>query len=262
MLNFNDEPVGFLNEKFMDFFINTDTSRIEDQNIFKSNLTSSNMVDLEAGKGLGIETLFEKRRRSSRSAFHSMDMSEECSDDSFDIEDEIEFTKKEFDIDRVFEIMVPMLKRGEVELPVAVSVVKAAYSTFTQENAMIDLNFEGEIETVVVGDIHGQFQDLLLIFEKFGRPGPGRRYIFNGDIVDRGPRSVACLLLLFALKSVASDYLFITRGNHETRTINTLSSTFALECARNYSQLFYMECQRVFDEIPVAYTLNSSIFVR
>lgn len=240
---------------FLDFFFTKIAPQLEDQSKPESNVRCSSSGDDDA-RYKSVDVLESQRR--SRSSFFTQ-ANEEGSDESFDVE---EGETKDFDLDWVFEVILPKLKRGEMELPVASALVKAAHSTFKQENALIDLNFEAGIETVVVGDIHGQFQDLLLILEKYGRPGPGRRYIFNGDIVDRGPRSVACLLLLCALKSVVPEYLFVTRGNHESRTINAMSSTFALECVRNYSNVFYMECQRVFDELPVAYTLNSSIFVR
>ena len=158
-----------------------------------------------------------------------------------------------------------LLQGGEVGDLIGEKLVESAQVHFSRETLLMELDFSctesAPIETIVVGDIHGQFCDLIRIFDSFGRPGPDRRYIFNGDVVDRGPRSVACWLFLCALKTAVPDFLFVTRGNHETRTISVHDSTFARECMNSYSKKFYLQCQRAFDELPVSYVLNKSIFV-
>lgn len=164
--------------------------------------------------------------------------------------------------DMAFDLILPLLEKGEVDLDMANVIVETAHNFFAKEPALIDLNFEEGVETVVVGDIHGQFNDLLLIFKKFGRPGEKKRYIFNGDIVDRGPRSVACWLFICALKISCPRYLYVTRGNHESRTVNILTSSFAEECVINYNEEFFIHCQEAFNELPLAYVLNKTIFVR
>lgn len=52
----------------------------------------------------------------------------------------------------------------------------------------------------VVGDIHGQLQDLFSIFTINGVPCPQNHYIFNGDFVDRGPCGSEVLFTLCAFK--------------------------------------------------------------
>jgi serine/threonine-protein phosphatase 5 len=70
-----------------------------------------------------------------------------------------------------------------------------------------------EKKIYVVGDTHGQFQDVITIFDKLGRPSAQNPYLFNGDIVDRGSMGVEILTLILAWKLADPDSIFINRGN-------------------------------------------------
>ena len=66
------------------------------------------------------------------------------------------------------------------------------------------------------GDTHGQYYDLLNIFDSFGYPSESNPYLFNGDFVDRGSFSLEVVLLLLTFKVVYPEHLHLSRGNHET----------------------------------------------
>ena len=68
----------------------------------------------------------------------------------------------------------------------------------------------------IVGDIHGQFYDLLKVFKMTGGIS-ANKYLFLGDYVDWGNFSTEVLLLLLSLKINFSDRIFFLRGNHECR---------------------------------------------
>lgn len=76
------------------------------------------------------------------------------------------------------------------------------------------------VRVVVVGDLHGQLEDLLTIFEKCGLPSAKTWFLFNGDFVDRGSHGVEVMITLLTLKLLYPTYVFLNRGNHEERMIN------------------------------------------
>jgi len=73
----------------------------------------------------------------------------------------------------------------------------------------------------VLGDIHGQYYDLLRIFDYGGFP-PEANYLFLGDYVDRGKQSLETICLLLAYKVKFPENFFLLRGNHECSSINRL----------------------------------------
>uniref|UniRef100_A0A8C4IA33 Serine/threonine-protein phosphatase with EF-hands n=1 Tax=Dicentrarchus labrax TaxID=13489 RepID=A0A8C4IA33_DICLA len=107
-------------------------------------------------------------------------------------------------------------------------------------------------EITICGDLHGRLDDLLLIFYKNGLPSAETPYVFNGDFVDRGKKSVEVVMLLFAYLLLYPDYMHLNRGNHEDHIMN-LRWTHG----REILQLF----QDVFSLLPVATVIDGKILI-
>lgn len=86
-------------------------------------------------------------------------------------------------------------------------------------NQPILLELEAPIK--IVGDVHGQYYDLLRLFEYGGFP-PEANYLFLGDYVDRGKQSLETICLLLAYKVKYPENFFLLRGNHECASINRI----------------------------------------
>lgn len=111
----------------------------------------------------------------------------------------------------------------------------------------------------VVGDIHGQFYDLIEIF-RIGGYAPHTNYLFLGDYVDRGLFSVETISLLTCLKLRYPDRVQLIRGNHESRAV-TQTYGFYTECQRKYgSANVWTYFTDMFDFLTLSVVIDDQIF--
>lgn len=109
----------------------------------------------------------------------------------------------------------------------------------------------------ILGDIHGQYSDLLRLFEHGGLP-PRSNYLFLGDYVDRGKQSLETICLLLAYKIKYPENFFLLRGNHECASINRVYG-FYDECKRRFSVRVWKIFSDCFNCLPVAAIIDEKI---
>uniref|UniRef100_A0A7S2YG96 protein-serine/threonine phosphatase n=1 Tax=Entomoneis paludosa TaxID=265537 RepID=A0A7S2YG96_9STRA len=114
----------------------------------------------------------------------------------------------------------------------------------------------------VCGDTHGQFYDLLHIFENVndGYPSATNPYVFNGDFVDRGSFSLEVILTLLLFKLNDPTSIYLTRGNHETKNMNKIYG-FEGEVKAKYDDPIFQLFLEVFEWLPLAAVVEHAVFI-
>lgn len=152
-------------------------------------------------------------------------------------------------------LMEHLSLEGFLAQELLLEIIKRASELFEGEPNLLKLNDP----ITVVGDIHGQYYDLIKLLEVGGLPGE-TQYLFLGDYVDRGSFSVEVTALLYAIKIRHPKRVRMLRGNHECRQMTTFFN-FREECEYKYDISVYNAFMESFDTLPLAATINGKFLV-
>ncbi|KAL9228111.1 hypothetical protein vseg_003725 [Gypsophila vaccaria] len=139
----------------------------------------------------------------------------------------------------------------------------AAEQIFMNESTVLQL----KAPIKVFGDLHGQFGDLMRLFDEYGFPSTAGDityidYLFLGDYVDRGQHSLETITLLLALKIEYPENVHLIRGNHEAADINALFG-FRLECIERMGEndgiWAWTRFNQLFNYLPLAALIEKKI---
>ncbi|XP_070581386.1 serine/threonine-protein phosphatase PP1-alpha-like isoform X2 [Ptychodera flava] len=166
--------------------------------------------------------------------------------------------KQDLDVDSVITLLLSVKDTPgkQVQLPETQirQLCQISRQCFLDQPMLIEL----ESPVNIVGDIHGQYDDLLRHFEQCGYP-PAANYLLLGDYVDRGKRSLETICLVLAYKIKYPNNFFLLRGNHECASINRIYG-FYDECKRRYNIKLWKTFTDCFNCLPIAALVEDTIF--
>ena len=140
------------------------------------------------------------------------------------------------------------IKEGECDY-----IIDKAYDIIKKEDSMLKIS----APLYICGDIHGQYYDLLRVFDILEYP-PKSKFLFLGDYVDRGKQSLECLLLLLCLKIIYPSKIFLLRGNHESEALNKIYG-FYDECKRRITIKCFKKITNLFNILPITALIDENI---
>ena len=165
----------------------------------------------------------------------------------------IETRKNNFARDEPFRELNPITQNNQLTQEEIKFLCTKALEIFMEEPVLLEVSAPVNI----CGDTHGQYNDLLRLFEFGGRP-PQTNYLFLGDYVDRGKNSVETMGLLLAYKIKYPNNIFLLRGNHESEIINHVYG-FYDECKRRYNAKVYKLFSDCFNWLPISAIVDDKI---
>jgi len=136
-------------------------------------------------------------------------------------------------------------------------IVLGAYEQFMKEESLVNVDIPDNVTIDIIGDVHGQFYDLLHLYSLTGEPSEQHYLLMNGDLVDRGSWSVEVILTAFAYKWLYPGYMYINRGNHEAKEMNRAYG-FEGETKHKHGEQSYKLFAHVFTALPLATLVSAT----
>lgn len=146
------------------------------------------------------------------------------------------------------------MKGGVLEVGSLKQLINEAMDLLRKEPNVIDISSP----SLVFGDFHGQYFDFLTELNDKEWEEHTHKTVFLGDYVDRGEYSCEILITLLCMKCNDPTNVILLRGNHESKSM-TYRFGFRTEVIWKYSEAVYEQFCDLFNTIPLAAILNSSM---
>ncbi|KAJ7925006.1 phosphoprotein phosphatase [Mycena leptocephala] len=136
-------------------------------------------------------------------------------------------------------------------------IILGAHEHFSNEESLVKVDLEDGVTCDVIGDVHGQFYDMLHLYSLTGEPNEKHYLLMNGDLVDRGSWSIEVILTAFAFKWLYPRFMYINRGNHEAKDMNR-SYGFEGEAKHKHGEQTYKLFAHVFTTLPLSTLISAT----
>jgi diadenosine tetraphosphatase ApaH/serine/threonine PP2A family protein phosphatase len=157
----------------------------------------------------------------------------------------------------LYELLEDPQKISKLEYRTISRILSEARGRLGQENLLIEFNNMGK-HVFIIGDIHGNLKSLLRIIEII-RSNKPNHVIFLGDIVDRGPFQLECLVTVLILKILEPNIYYILKGNHETLEMNQYYGFYQEYKSRFKNDANFNEILALYRVLPYAALVDEQI---
>ena len=180
---------------------------------------------------------------------------------SEEVKENIEKLEKDIENDRISRLLKALLSLKMKNTTQSLHLKEITIKRVLQQAYLIiekePVQLEITAPLIIVGDIHGQYYDLLRIFECLKTPSE-KKYLFLGDYVDRGKQSLETILLLLCFKIKYPNNIYLLRGNHESASINKIYGFFD-ECKRRVNTRIWKTFTDFFNILPITAVVENKI---
>lgn len=145
----------------------------------------------------------------------------------------------------------PTIPEEDVE-----KIIHATEYIFKNESILLEVTSP----LIIIGDLHGNYFDLIRIFHSEGYPSDDKKYVFLGDVVDHGEFSFETIILVFLFKLIYPHCVYIIRGNHEFHS-TAFKHGFYSEINQLYqSDELFQKFITCFSYLPLAALIDKKYF--
>ena len=157
------------------------------------------------------------------------------------------------------DIIANPYKISELEFHNISQVLSKAVDILKEETLLLELTVKDiNKEVFVIGDLHGNMKSLLKIIKTIEQANP-KYVIFLGDIVDRGPYQLECLILILALKIKQPNKFIFLKGNHESLEINQYYGFYQDFIFKFKDQKKFKDVLALYKVLPICAVVNRTV---